>query len=99
MSTLIKENVYILTRVFDKRVHMFLKHIINGQNSPLPVKYWHYRVEFQKSGAGHIHGVLWLDTKALEIKFPGISEILNNLASKATLNEKETDILSSYIDS
>jgi len=25
------------------------------------VQYYNYRVEFQMRGAGHIHGVLWID--------------------------------------
>ena len=27
------------------------------------VKYYNYKVEFQARGAGHIHGVLWIDMK------------------------------------
>ena len=34
-----------------------------AKGSDMPVEYYNYRVEFQARGAGHIHGVLWIDMK------------------------------------
>ena len=42
--------------------------VIYGRNNPLRVRHISYRVEFQGRGAGHIHGVLWLDLNQIEIK-------------------------------
>ena len=69
---LIKDNVMIITQNFDKRVRSFFKHIVMGKNEPMKVKFYNYRVEFQLRGAGHIHGVLWIDLAAHEDLFPGI---------------------------
>ena len=54
-----KNDVLTVTRVFDHRVKMFIKHIILGKNQPMNVKHYSYRVEFQAWGFGHVHGVLW----------------------------------------
>ena len=37
-----------------------------GQNNPMNVKYYTYKVEFQDRGAGHIHGTLWLGLDKIE---------------------------------
>ena len=37
-----------------------------GQNNPMYVKYFTYKVEFQECGAGHIHATLELYLKKLE---------------------------------
>ena len=37
-----------------------------GENNPLHINYYTYKVEFQDRGAGHIHGTLWLKLKILE---------------------------------
>ena len=42
--------------------------MIFGRNNPMKVRHISYRVEFQGRGAGHIHGVLWLDMKEMRIK-------------------------------
>ena len=39
-----------------------------GRNNPMKIRHIAYRVEFQGRGAGHIHGVLWLDMKEIRIK-------------------------------
>ena len=61
-----RKNVLTLTRNFNQRVKMFVKNIVKGDNNPMNVKYYNYRVEFQSRGAGHVHGVLWLDLDAVE---------------------------------
>ena len=59
-----RKHVLTLTRQFNHRLKMFMKHIVMGKNSEMKVKYWSYRVEFQGRGAPHAHGVLWLDLDA-----------------------------------
>ena len=60
---MIRKNVLLATRNFNERVKNFIKHIIMAKGSNMPVKYYNYKVEFQARGAGHIHGVLWIDMK------------------------------------
>ena len=61
----IRQNVLSATLHFDNRVSEFFKHIVMSKKSKMPVQYYNYRVEFQMRGAGHIHGVLWLDLDQL----------------------------------
>ena len=37
-----------------------------GANNPMEVKYFSSKLEFQRRGAGHIHGTLWLDLDKLD---------------------------------
>ena len=60
INALMRKNVLMLTRHFDFRLKMFVKHIMMGQNNPMHSKYFTYRIEFQSRGAGHAHGLLWL---------------------------------------
>jgi hypothetical protein len=39
-----------------------------NKNSDLSVKYFSTKLEFQGRGAGHNHGVLWVDLKKMELK-------------------------------
>ena len=59
----IRVNILTATRNFDHRVKAFISNVILGTFSPMQVKYYSYRVEFQLRGAGHIHGCLWVDFK------------------------------------
>ena len=63
---LIRCNVVTATRYFDHRVKCFLRDIVMCSSSPMSVKYFTYKVEFQARGAGHVHGTLWLDLHHLE---------------------------------
>jgi len=74
LHNLIKENILLLTRSFDRRVHTFLKYIVMDKSSPMKTQFYNYRVEFQMRGAAHIHGVLWVDLSQLENRFPNIQE-------------------------
>jgi hypothetical protein len=49
------------------------------KSSPMHVNFYNYRVEFQLRGAGHIHGVLWLDLEALKSEFPNLQKAFSNL--------------------
>ena len=66
LHEMVKENILAITMNFDKRVHAFINKIVMGKKSPMNTKFYHYRVEFQARGAGHIHGVLWVDVKAIQ---------------------------------
>ena len=43
-----------------------MKEIICNRNNPLSVKNYSIKLEFAGRGAGHNHGVLWLDLGKLE---------------------------------
>lgn len=99
---LVKKNVLVITRNFDHRVQMFRNHILMGKNSPMCVKFYRWRIEFQLRGAAHIHGVLWLDLEKLShastidgtYKYAQIQTAINNLQSATEMSDsEETDIV------
>ena len=59
--TQIRKHVLSATRNFDNHVKEFMKTIVMSKENPMNTKFFNYRVEFQARGAGHIHGVLWID--------------------------------------
>ena len=68
-SKLVCDHVFLVTRMFDHRVKMFIKHIVmkgTETNGLLPVDYYTYRVEFQSCRMPHIHGCLWLNESFLK---------------------------------
>ena len=95
---LVRENVLTVTMNFDRRVHAFLKRIIMDESSPMKAQYYHYRVEFQMRGAGHVHGVIWVDLPELEKKFPGLQTIMTKLRTSERLNKAERDITAKFVD-
>jgi hypothetical protein len=61
-SNLLRNNVFLITRIFDHRVKSFIQHmVLRGGKGLLPVEYFTYRVEFQLRGMAHVHGCLWLE--------------------------------------
>ena len=56
-----KDNLLNATLTFHHRVKMFVKNIIMSQGNPMAIQYHSYKVEFALRGAGHVHGVLWID--------------------------------------
>ena len=62
-------------------------------------RHYQYRIEFQSRGAGHAHGVLWLDLSALDTDFPGIKEIFQNIRTNAPFDIDQSSILRRFIDS
>ena len=64
---LLKENILALTKNFNNRVQEFVRTIVL-KDKDMHVDFYNYRVEFQMRGAGHIHGVLWMDIPSLEKK-------------------------------
>ena len=61
-------------------------------------RHYQYRIEFQSRGAGHTHGVLWLDLKQLESDFPGIQDIFKNIRKNEPFNDDQMVILQNFID-
>ena len=60
---------------------MFFKHIVLSKGSPMAIKHYCYKVEFALTGAGHIHGVLWVDWE----KCHAVPKIdITNITSSAT---------------
>ena len=82
MHELVKDNIFTITKIFDKRLQNFISQIIMGKNSPMKTQFWQYRIEFQARGAGHAHGVLWLDLRKLDSDFPGIGSIYDSCCSR-----------------
>ena len=54
-----------------------------GDNNPMMVEYYTYKVEFQDRGAGHIHGTLWL-----KLEMIGLNRRHDD---KLVLGEERTD--------
>ena len=98
LHKLVRENVYTITKVFDKRVHNFIKHIIFGKNGPMKARHYQYRIEFQSRGAGHTHGVLWLNLEQLESSFPGIKNIFKNIKNNKNFDDNQMTTIRSFID-
>ena len=63
----IKKNLLNATLTFNHRVKMFIKNIVMSKGNPMSIKYHSYKVEFALRGAGHIHGVLWVDWDKMKI--------------------------------
>ena len=58
LHEIIRGNVLLATRYFNDRVKKFIDLVAMGDNNPMMVEYYTYKVEFQDRGAGHIHGTL-----------------------------------------
>jgi hypothetical protein len=90
---LAQEDVLTITRIFDHRVKMFIKHVAMGKGSPMKIVNYTYRVEFQARGMAHVHGVLWCDlTQEERTAFNYIFK--SNFSSK----DAEYETLVCYID-
>ena len=98
LHELVKDNVFTITKVFDKRVRNFINEIVRGKNNPMRNRHYQYRIEFQSRGAGHAHGVLWLDLSALDSDFPGIKDIFKNIRTNAPFDVDQRCILTRFID-
>ena len=68
LHEILRRNVITATRNYQARVQALMKEIIRHQSNPLCVKHFATKLEFQARGAGHNHGVLWLDINRLEQK-------------------------------
>ena len=98
---MIRENVLLATRNFQHRVEMFRREVIFGRNNPMKVRHISYRVEFQGRGAGHIHGVLWLDMKELKVKDVSnelLREAFDKLRHSQELEQDEARSIEKFAD-
>ena len=88
----IRQNILTATRNFDHRVKNFMKFIVMSRFNEMQVEFYNYRVEFQMRGAGHIHGVLWINFDSF-INEPrnkdmaGIKEALDAIGNEQILSE------------
>ena len=64
----LRRNVVTATRNYQQRVQTLMTEIIRHPSNPLSVKHFASKLEFQARGAGHHHGVLWLDIDRIERK-------------------------------
>ena len=58
---MIRTNILNASRNYNHRVKAFIKEIVLHKSNPMSVQYYSTKVEFQGRGAGHNHGVLWVD--------------------------------------
>ena len=68
LHEIIRKNIVSATRNYRHRVQTLMTTIIQNSNNPLSVKHFSSKLEFAGRGAGHNHGVLWLDMNQLEQK-------------------------------
>ena len=68
LHEILRKNVVTATRNYQQRVKALMKSIILHPSNPLSVKHFSKRLDFQGRGAGHDHGVLWLDMDKLQMK-------------------------------
>ena len=66
LHDLVRGNVLSATRYYHHRVKQFINKVVMGENNPMNVKYYTYKVEVQDRAAGHIHGTLWLNMNKIE---------------------------------
>ena len=90
---LLRENVQMVTRYFDKRVKSFMKNIVMANNNSLGVILFTYRIEFQKRGHPHAHGILWIDINKMDKEFPGLKSAFQSLRHNKTLQEAPDEVL------
>ena len=65
---ILRRNVVTATRNYQQRFRAVMDKIIRSPCNPLSVKHYSSKLEFQARGAGHNHGVLWLDIPRIERK-------------------------------
>ena len=84
----VRSNVRDATINFNTRVQEFIKTTVTNKHTKMPVKYYNHRVEFQRRGAGHIHGTLWLDLEELS------KIVMNNSPEeREAMDVNEKDVL------
>ena len=85
---LLKDNVFLITRMFDQRVKSFVNHILNaGGKDGIKVEHYTYRIEMQMRGAPHVHGCIWLE-----------QESINEYLLKDSKHEFDTEKVPGLID-
>ena len=93
----IKNNLLNATLTFYQRVKMFIKHIVMSSGNPMAVKYYSYKVEFAMRGAGHIHGVLWIDWERFSaMPKDNLISALDKIKNEEKLNCHEKQALADF---
>ena len=74
----------------------------------MEVQYFSSKIEFAMRGAGHIHGVIWLNLYKLDseeeetrgkFRFPGIKKIFAKIRRNEIITEEECKVLVRFVDS
>ena len=108
LHDLIRGNVVTTSRYCHQRLKAFLSNIVMNKSSPLCVRYYSVKTEFQERGAQHYHGVTWLDSKKLEqvvnnedgsMPMKGLSAAFKKLKYNEKLDDKNIKSLIGFIDS
>ena len=98
----IKKNLLNATLTFHHRVKMFIKYIVMSKGNPMALKYNSYKVEFALRGAGHIHGVLWVDWNTFEAlpntDIDNIKEALKKIKHEKSISEEEKESITKFAD-
>ena len=95
----IKKNLLNATLTFYHRVKMFIKHIVMSSGNPMAIKYYSYKVEFAMRGAGHIHGVLWIDWDSFcAMPKENLKSALDKIKNEEKLSEIEKQTLADFAD-
>ena len=77
----IRQNILTGTRNFNHRVKSFIKNIVMSKMTAMCVKFYNFGVEVQMRGAGHIHGVLWVDLdEFLEMTTPQVDPFSKHIS-------------------
>ena len=76
---------------------------MKGPDNPMNVQHHNYRVEFQDRGAGHIHGVLWLNFENMAECLDLNPKLIKNAFEKfrkaeEELTNDETEEMSKFVD-
>ena len=73
-----------------------------SQGNTMCIKYNSYKVEFALRGAGHIHGVLWVDWdnfSGLDVdKVNIIKDAFDKIRNEKQINEKHKQCISEFAD-
>ena len=65
----------------------------------MAIKYYSYKVEFAMRGAGHIHGVLWINWDTFSVMPKGnIKSALEKIKNEEKLNDIEKKALAEFAD-
>ena len=84
-----------------KKNKNFIKTIIMSKFNEIYVEFYNYRVEFQMRGAGHIHGVLWIDFDAFlnddrNKEFSNLKEAFDAIGNEMVLDKNQERVLTTY---
>ena len=92
VHTLFRKNIVTATRIYEQKVKSIMQNIVCSKTNPLSVKHYTLKLEFAGRGAGHNHGILWLDITKIEKKVD--LESLMNILSKTDCSHQKTPLKS-----